>query len=438
MRTFTRIGQRIALASIVGIGSLSAAGALAGVSAGPAAALATCTDSLQGPTSGTTDWNASAANWSAGFPGSGSVACIAAVGTYTVVLTSGASINTLELGGTAGSFPTVAVDGTSGSENLTLGAPSAVENGATLTLEPTSVGNVGINGGSGSLVVGSGANLTTESASSNAYIQVPVTNQAGGTVTVGAASTQFNSNTATVNDGTLRVVSGGHLVLSNSSTLSNAATGRLGVVVNGVNGSISGPGTTLAAGSTLAVTTVGSPSVGTVFTPIGGPVTGTFTNLSFGPAAYAVAQPAGAVQLTTEAPLTLTASPLSARENVATGTVTLGTIGSASDGTGNYAATVDWGDRSGTGPATVTVSSSTGTVSGSHTYSTPGTYAVTSTLANADGTTLTTTESVVVTDPVVTGLSRVTVVAGKKLQTKISGPGSTRAPSSPHRTRGSP
>jgi hypothetical protein len=179
----------------------------------------------------------------------------------------------------------------------------------------------------------------------------------------------------------------------------------------------------LADGSTLAVTTVGSPGVGTVFTPIGGPVSGTFTDLSFGPSAYAVSYPSGAVKLTTEAPFTLSASPLSGKENVPTGTVTLATIGSASDGTGIYSATVNWGDGSGTDPATVDVTGSTGTVTGSHTYAMPGTYTVTTTLANTDGTTLTTAESVTVTGPVVTGFSRTTVVAGKKLTTTITGTG---------------
>ena len=328
---------------------------------------------------------------------------------------------TINLSGTIPVGQTLTGLGSSGSINLQL--PGAVTDDGTLVLDPASVGNVGINGGSGSLIVASGGNLTTESTASNAFIQVPVTNQAGGTVTIGAASTPFNNGTVTTNSGTLQVVDGGHLTLSSGSTLVNTAVGTIGVTVNGTAGGISGPGTTLASGSTLSVTTVGSPSIGTVFTPIGGPVTGTFTNLSFGPAAYAVAYPAGAVQLTTEAPYTFTAAPLSAKENVSTGTVTLGNIGSASDGTGIYSATVNWGDGSGTGPATVNVIGATGTVTGSHTYTTPGTYTVTCSLANTDGTVITTSESVTVTGPVVTGFSKVSVTHGKKLTTKVSGTG---------------
>jgi hypothetical protein len=328
---------------------------------------------------------------------------------------------TITLSGTIPVGQTLTGVGSSGSLSLQL--LGAVTDDGTLVLDPSAVGNVGIIGVSSSLTVASGGNLITESAASNAFIQVPVTNQAGGTVTVGAASTAFNNSTVTTNSGTLNVVNGGHLALSSGSTLVNSAVGTIGVTVNGTAGGISGPGTTLASGSTLSVTTVGSPSIGTVFTPIGGPVTGTFTNLSFGPAAYAVAYPAGAVQLTTEAPYTFTASPLTAKENVPTGTVTLGTIGSASDGTGIYSATVNWGDGSGTGPATVNVTGSSGTVTGSHTYTTPGTYTVTCALANTDGTVITTAESVTVTGPVVTGFSKVSITHGKKLTTKVSGTG---------------
>jgi hypothetical protein len=329
--------------------------------------------------------------------------------------------STFNLTGTVPVAQTVTVNGVGGSLDVQL--PSAVTVDGNLVFVTSSVGNAGVNGSSGSLTVAAGGTLSTQGSVSNVFIDVPITNQAGGTVTLGAASNQANGGKPIANSGTLQVVNGGSLNLSSGSTLTNAAVGTIGVTVHGVNGGISGPGTTLVAGSTLSVTTVGSPSIGTVFTPIGGPVTGTFTNLSFGSAAYAVAYPAGAVQLTTEAPYTYTASPISAKENLSTGTVTLGTIGSASDGTGSYSATVNWGDGTGTGPAAVNVSGSTGTVTGSHTYTANGTYTVTSTLANTDGTTLTTSESVTVSGPVVTGFSKVTVVHGKKLTTKISGTG---------------
>jgi hypothetical protein len=313
----------------------------------------------------------------------------------------------------------VTVDGSTTNTDLTLTGTSVTDDG-TLALDPNS--GYAILSGS-PLTLAAGASLGTSGTSNTAYLRVPVTNQAGGTVTIGAADTRQDSNTATSNAGTFQVANGGHLTLSGSSTLTGAGT--LGVTVNGTSGTggISGPGITLASGSTLAVATVGTPTVGTVFTPIGGPVTGTFTTLSFGPNAYAVAYPGGAVQLTTEPAFTLTPAPMSPKENVPTGTVVLGNIGSASDGTGIYSATVNWGDGSGTGPATVTITGSTGTVTGSHTYTTPGVYTVTTTLANTDGTTLTTTESVTVTGPTVTGFSKTLIKQGKKLSTVVSGTG---------------
>jgi hypothetical protein len=289
-------------------------------------------------------------------------------------------------------------------------------------VDPTSAGYV-ILSGTG-LTVASGGTLSTSgpSGSDIAYIRTPVTNQTGGTVTIGAPSTNQDQGTATSNAGTLTVTDTGELTLSGSSTVTN--TGTLDVTVNGPagTGGISGPGVTIT-GSTLAVTTVGSPAVNTVFTPIGGPVTGTFATLSFGPDAYAVAYPSGAVQLTTKAPFTLSPTAFSAKENISTGTVQLASIGNATAGTGTYSATVNWGDGTGTGPATVNITGSTGTVTGSHTFTTPGSYTVTTTLANTDGTTLVTTESVTVTGPTVTGFSVTAIARGATIKTKITGTG---------------
>ena len=52
----------VAVAALVG--SFGTAGVVLLATATPSAALSTCTDNWQGPTTGTTNWNASAANWS--------------------------------------------------------------------------------------------------------------------------------------------------------------------------------------------------------------------------------------------------------------------------------------------------------------------------------------------------------------------------------------
>ena len=76
----------------------------------------------------------------------------------------------------------------------------------------------------------SGAQLSTSLTGSGVpvYIETPLTNQSGGTVTIGAPDTRQDDNTLTTNAGTLQVVNGGHLTLSSSSTLTN--TGTLGAV----------------------------------------------------------------------------------------------------------------------------------------------------------------------------------------------------------------
>ena len=253
-----------------------------------------------------------------------------------------------------------------------------------------------------------------------------MTNQSGGTVTIGAPDTRQDDSTTTTNSGTFQVANGGKFALSGSSTLTNTSTGTIGVTVNGTagTGGIAGPGLTLNSGSTLSVTTVGSPAVSTIFTPIPGPVTGTFTTYSFGDHNYAVTYPSAAVQLEVEPAFTTTAITLSPKENEALTTPELATIGSATDGTGTYSATVNYGDGSGVQTATVNITGPTGTVTGpTHTYTVNGTYTVTTTVSNTDGQTNTLTQSVTIDGPVISGFSKTSVKQGKKLSTVVSGTG---------------
>ena len=59
-----------------------------------------------------------------------------------------------------------------------------------------------------------------------------------------------------------------------------------------------------------------------------------------------------------------TASPLSPKENVATGPALVANITNANDDTGTYSGTVNWGDGSPVAPATVAITGTTGTVTG--------------------------------------------------------------------------
>ena len=344
-----------------------------------------------------------------------------------VTLTDSAGTGSFDVVGSStfgGSIPTgqtVTVDGSL--SNVNLAFPNAVTDKGQLTMKATPSGFAQING-SGGLTVASGGVLSTTAAASSqpVYIETAVTNQVGGTITIAASDTRQDDGTTTANAGTFQVTNGGHYSLTGALTSTSSSV--LGVTVNGTSGSGGISGSGLALNGTLSVTTVGSPAVNTLFTPITGPVTGTFSTFSFGSDDYAVTYPSGAVQLQVEPAFTTTATPLAPKENIALTNPQVASIGSANDGTGTYSATVNYGDGSGVQTASVAVTGPNGTVTGpTHTYTTPGTYTVTATVSNTDGQTNTTSESVTVTGPVVTGFSKTEIKQSKSLTTVISGSG---------------
>jgi hypothetical protein len=302
--------------------------------------------------------------------------------------------------------------------NVDLDVAAAVTIDGTLDLSPASAGYAMVSGG-GTLTVASGGNLATVGPSTNeAYLRTPVTNESGGTVTIGAPTTRQDSDTVTDNSGTLQVINGGQLALSAGSTLTNTSTATVGVTVNGTagTGGISGSGETDA--GTLAVSTVGTPTTGTVFTPISGPgATGTFSEFNFETDSYTVTYPSGTVQVTAEQTFTLTPTSFSPKEEYhQTGAVQVATINDANLGTGTYSATVNWGDGKPTVAATVNVSGSSGTVTApTHKYKAAGVFTVTITVANTVGSTVTyvtTTEPVTITGPTFTSVSPTTGPVG--------------------------
>ena len=360
-------------------------------------------------------------------------------GTYTqtsgsivgrpVVITGGTIVDTAGTGAIdvqggaafSGNIPTgqtVTIDGAATS--VVLNVTSPVTDNGTVAFAPTSNGYALVQGSP--ITVASGGILTTTGTGNPAYIRDNVTIQSGGTFSVGASDTRQDQSTTTANAGTFKVVNGGHYSLTGALTSTSSSV--LGVTVNGTSGTGGISGSGLAVAGTLSVTTVGSPAVNTLFTPITGPVTGTFSTFSFGSDDYAVTYPSGAVQLQVEPAFTTTATPLAPKENIALTNPQVASIGSANDGTGTYSATVNYGDGSGVQTASVAVTGPNGTVTGpTHTYTTPGTYTVTATVSNTDGQTNTTSESVTVTGPVVTGFSKTEIKQSKSLTTVISGSG---------------
>ncbi len=321
------------------------------------------------------------------------------------------------LSGTIPASQTVTVSGASTS--TTLAIPSAVTVDGRLAQVVSSNGYTILNG-AGSVTVGSGGTYSTSGSGNPAYLRVALTNQAGGTVSIGAPATTQDEGTATNNAGTLQVTDGGHLGLSSSSTLTS--TGTLGVTVDSSTGvwGVSSS-TTVTVSGTIAVTTVGSPTLGNTYAAISGPISGTFSSFSFGPDYYVVSYPANEVQLKIEQGFTSSATSFAPKENQSI-TPQVASIGDANDEPGAYSATVNYGDGSGVQTATVNITGTTGTVTGpTHTYTTPGTYLVTVVISNTSGTTETDTQNVTVTGPTITGFSKTSVAPGKKLTTVVSG-----------------
>ena len=318
------------------------------------------------------------------------------------------------LSGTIPAGQTVTVDGSH--TNVQLGDTAAVTIDGILALNPTSSGFAMVTGSS-TFTVANGGTLSTSGPSSTAYFRAPIAISAGGTMTVGALSTHEDDGTGISNSGTLQVLNGGELTLSGGSTLASTSSATVGVTVNGTagTGGIAGPGVTDA--GTLDVTTIGSPAISTVFTPISGPsATGTFSAFSFGPNAYTVAYPSGTVQLTTDQPFTLTPTPFSPESYHQTGSIQVASINNANLGTGTYSATVNWGDGKPTQSATVNVTGTSGTiVAPTHKYKTAGPFTVTVTLANTDGTIETTTDPITVTGPIFTSFSPASGPVGTKV-----------------------
>ena len=68
------------------------------------------------------------------------------------------------------------------------------------------------------------ATYTTTGASNPAgMLRIPITNQSGGTVTLGAPTTNQDESTVTTNHGTFTVASSGSWTLTNGSSFTDAA-----------------------------------------------------------------------------------------------------------------------------------------------------------------------------------------------------------------------
>ena len=128
----------------------------------------------------------------------------------TIVDTAGTGAIDVRGGSTfSGTIPagqTVTVDGAATSVTLNLTGTSVTDNG-NLVLKASANGFAWLGGSP--VTVASGATLSSTGSINTVYLRSDITNQAGGTVTLGATSNTQDSNTATTNNGSFTVPRGG-------------------------------------------------------------------------------------------------------------------------------------------------------------------------------------------------------------------------------------
>ena len=183
--------------------------------------MALCTDSWKG---GSGQWS-NAGKWSTGaVPGTSDNVCITKHGTYTVTLTGLVSVNSLTLGSTSGS-QTLLVESNNknGTAELEMSAPSTIRSDGTLNLDTTGTDGYGINLGRNTTITNDGTITTEGTAQIN--IQSDLTNDSGGTITVGNSDTTENLSTTPIdNNGSFTVTSTGAFILAGQTFTQTTGT----------------------------------------------------------------------------------------------------------------------------------------------------------------------------------------------------------------------
>jgi hypothetical protein len=192
--------------------------------------------------------------------------CINKDGTYTVVMNDqphgAVEVGELQVGAASGN-PTLEVTGANGNVALYLEAGATVGGHGThgtLVLHATDVnnGSACLEGAKGaSLTVSSGGKLSVSGPGPSSSfggdlpvnIGVPLTNQAGGTVNI-AAATGFADGTATANSGTFDIAHGASVLFDQASVTQSAGTLEVGgtLTVSGGGGKFTLAGGTQSGG----------------------------------------------------------------------------------------------------------------------------------------------------------------------------------------------
>jgi hypothetical protein len=329
-------------------------------------------------------------------------------------------VNTDDLNGTIPSGQTVSVLGVPGANSIAQLGAAGVTNDGTFVLDSQSGGGYAdVNGGT---LTNNGLFKTAADGTNVTYIDANLTNSSTGTVTIASSASKQDVGTTTTNNGLFSVADGGVITLSGGSIFTQGSAGTFSATVDATNGAFGLTGGTDTLAGTLAINTVGSPTLGTKYNVITAAtsVTGTFSSLSFGPHAYIVGYTATTVTVTVATPFSLTGSNAHLTEDTPDASIKVATGTAGSQSGAIYTASINWGDSSSPSAGKVKVSGSKLTVTGSHTYTAPGTYTVTTTMSDQFGTTITVTSTatvVVPAAPTVTSASPSTVLLGASNKT---------------------
>ena len=338
-------------------------------------------------------------------------------------------INDDALSGTIPTGQTVTVLGTPGNNSIaTLATPGVTNNGKLILDTEAGGGYADINGG---LLTNNGTLQTVKDGSNNDYIEASVTNATGGTVTIASPTTSQDESTTTTNHGTFSVVDGGAITLTGGAAFTQSSTGTFSAAVDATNGVFGLKGGTDTIAGTLVITTVGSPTLGSPYNVISGAASlaGTFSALRFGPHAYVIGYSSSAVTATVATPFSLTGKNITPVQDIPNARIMVASGTNGSQAGPVYTATINLGDGSASTAGSLTTSGTTFSIYGSHVYTTPGVYTLTTTLSDQLGTTKVVTSHATVAAapvPTATSVSPQTVGQGaSKYKLTVTGTGLT-------------
>lgn len=298
------------------------------------------------------------------------------------------SVSTIE--GTIPKGQTVTLASTTGVGTDTDIVGANLVNRGKLVLDDEASGQTNEIGGSPLLNYGT---FDIEAVGAGAYLSAPTTNEVGGLLD--ATGPGFAMNQDLTNDGRL-VLGAGTVVTDSGYPIVEGHVATLGLTVGAHNSSVTADaGTTFSLAGTLAISTTKALAKGTTVRPISSvffAVSGRFTALSFPNAAYAVGYSATSVSLTAGTPFTAKGKAFKATKG-RTATFTVATVAGVPAKT-TLSASINWGDRSPASSGKLTVKGTTATVRGAHKFLKVGTFTVTVTIKDSNGTIRVVTESV--------------------------------------------